>query len=65
MVINIAVYSMKIKDKRNSVEDRRQYMDTPKALIKDNYGVTITDDRRNMPDRRINNIEVEWVEKEA
>ena len=56
---------MKIKDKRNSVEDRRQYMDTPKALIKDNYGVTITDDRRNMPDRRINNIEVEWVEKEA
>jgi hypothetical protein len=58
------VYSMKIKDKRNSFEDRRHDIDIFGVSIKDNYGVTITDDRRNTPDRRINNIEVEWVEED-
>ena len=58
------VYSMKVKDKRNSFEDRRHDIDTPKTQVKDNYGVAITDDRRNTPDRRINNIEVEWVEED-
>jgi hypothetical protein len=54
---------MKIKDKRNSLEDRRHNIDKPKTPLKDNYGVAIVDDRRKTPDRRINNIEVEWVEE--
>ena len=57
------MHEMKIKDKRNSLEDRRHDIDTPKMPVKDNYGVTVIDDRRNTPDRRINNIEVEWVEE--
>ena len=54
---------MKIKDKRGSLEDRRHDIDALKTPVKDNCGVTIIGDRRNTPDRRINNIEVEWVEE--
>ena len=54
---------MKIKDKRGSLEDRRHDIDALKIPVKDNCGVTIIGDRRNTPDRRINNIEVEWVEE--
>ena len=54
---------MKIKDKRDSLKYRRHDIDIPKTPLKDNYGVTTIGDRRNTPDRRINNIEVEWVEE--
>ena len=52
---------MKIKDERDCLGDRRHDIDTPKSPLKDTQGVTITDDRRDTPDRRINNIEVEWI----
>jgi hypothetical protein len=55
---------MKIKDERDRLEDRRHDIDAPKTPINDNDGVTIIDDRRNTPDRRINSIEVEWVEED-
>ena len=54
---------MKIKDKRGKIDDRRHDIDALKIPVKDNGGVTIIGDRRNTPDRRINNIEVEWVEE--
>ena len=54
---------MKIKDKRGRLDDRRHDIDALKIPVKDNCGVTIIGDRRNIPDRRINNIEVEWVEE--
>ena len=54
---------MKIKDKRDSLKDRRHDIDTHKTPLKDNYGVTTIGDRSNTPDRRINNIEVEWGEE--
>jgi len=63
MAIASGAYEMKIKDKRNRTEDRRHVIEAPQVPFKDNNGVTIIDDRRNTPDRRINNIEVEWVEE--
>ena len=54
---------MKIIDKRCKLEDRRHGLDTPKIPFRDNYGVTIIYDRRNTPDRRINNIKAEWIEE--
>jgi hypothetical protein len=54
---------MKIKDKRDRLEDRRHDIDTPKIPVKDNYGVTMIDDRRNTPDRRIDNIQGEWIDE--
>jgi hypothetical protein len=54
---------MKIIDRRVRFEDRRHGIDIPKTPLKDNYSVTIMGDRRKTPDRRINNIEAEWVEE--
>jgi hypothetical protein len=54
---------MKIKDKRDRLEDRRHDIDTPKIPVKDNYGVTMIDDRRNTPDRRIDKIQGEWIDE--
>jgi hypothetical protein len=54
---------MKIKDKRDCHKDRRHDIYTAKIPLNDNHGITIIKERRNTPDRRINNIEVEWVTK--
>ena len=55
---------MKIKNERDRLEDRRHDVDAPKTPINVDYGVAIVDDRRKTPDRRINSIEVEWVEED-
>lgn len=57
------VHKMKINDKRDSPEDRRHDMDTPKTPFNDKNGIAVIRDRRIAPDRRINNIEVEWIEE--
>ena len=53
---------MTTEDNRSRPEDRRHDIDTPKPPFVDNNGVTVITDRRITPDRRINNIEVEWAE---
>jgi len=53
---------MTIEEHRNRPADRRHGIDSPEPPFKDKDGQTVIEDRRITPDRRINNIEVEWAE---
>lgn len=48
-------------DKRTRRGDRRQKINMPRVPFKDSNGVTIKECRRKIPDRRIGNIEAEWL----
>ena len=50
-------------NKRFQVSDRRHDRAMPKMPFKDSNGVTMKECRRKIPDRRINSIEVEWIEE--
>jgi hypothetical protein len=43
--------------------DRRQNDATPSFPSKDRDGETIKECRRKIPDRRINDIQVEWIDE--
>ena len=51
-------------NKRFQFGDRRENNDMPKVPFKDSNGVTIRECRRKIPDRRINNIQAEWIDTE-
>lgn len=51
-------------DKRIRPYDRRRSIDTPEVPFRDRHGNLIKHDRRKLPDRRVNNIEVEWIDDE-
>ena len=51
-----------MRNNRLRVRDRRKE-DIPKVLIKDSNGLTIDKSRRKLPDRRIGNIVVEWIDE--
>ena len=51
-----------MRNKRLRVRDRRRE-DIPKVLVKDSNGLTINKSRRKLPDRRIDNIVVEWIDE--
>ena len=48
-------------DMRTQPGDRRQNKDMPRVPFKDSNRVTIKECRRKTPDRRIGNIEAEWL----
>ena len=50
-------------NKRSRLGDRRQNNDMPKVPFKDGNRSTIKECRRRIPDRRIANIQVEWVDE--
>ena len=50
-------------NKRLKLPDRRQNDAMPSFPFKDSKGVTIKECRRKIPDRRLNNIQAEWVEE--
>ena len=50
-------------NKRFRLNDRRQNNDMLKVPSKDSNGSTIRECRRRIPDRRIANIQVEWVDE--
>jgi len=50
-----------MKNKRFQFGDRRQNNDMPGVPFKDSNGATINECRRKIPDRRIYNIQAEWV----
>ena len=50
-------------NKRFRFDDRRQNNVMPNILFKDSNGSTIKECRRRIPDRRIANIQVEWVDE--
>jgi hypothetical protein len=54
---------MKIKENRVRSEDRRQNEGMPRVPFKDSNGETIKECRRKIPDRRIGNIQVEWIDE--
>ena len=47
--------------KRFQFGDRRQNDVMPGIPFKDSNGATIKECRRKIPDRRINNIQAEWI----
>jgi hypothetical protein len=55
---------MKMKKKIDRSEDRRSDTGTRQVPIKDSAEVTRINERRHTPDRRISNIEVEWIDEE-
>ena len=50
-------------NKRFWLGDRRQNNVMPNVPFKDSKGSTIKESRRRIPDRRIANIQVEWVDE--
>jgi hypothetical protein len=50
-----------MRNKRFRLSDRRQNSDIPNAPFKESNGATKMKCHRNIPDRRINNIQAEWV----
>jgi hypothetical protein len=43
------------------VYDRRRAASRPAVPFRDSKGLTVVEDRRKTPDRRLNNIQAEWV----
>ena len=52
-----------MKNKRFQSGDRRQSDDKPRAPFKDSNGKLILGCRRTLPDRRINNLQAEWIDE--
>jgi hypothetical protein len=50
-----------MNSKRHPHSDRRQAGVMPRVPFKDSNGATIMECRIRIPDRRLNNIEVEWI----
>ena len=50
-----------MRNKRSEFSNRRQEYVMPRTPFKDSNGATIKDCRRKIPDRRINNIQTEWI----
>jgi len=53
-----------MRNKRSEFGNRRHDCGMPKVPFKDSHGATIKECRRKIPDRRINNIQVEWLDVE-
>ena len=49
--------------KRTLFRERRHKEDMPRVPFKDSHGATIKECRRKIPDRRIGNIQAEWVDE--
>jgi len=45
------------------VGDRRRCANMPAVPFRDSHGLTIREDRRRKPDRRLNSIQAEWVDE--
>jgi len=52
-----------MKNKRFQFSDRRHNYAMPRAPFKDSNGATIKECRRKIPDRRLGNIQVEWIDE--
>ncbi len=46
---------------RRKSSDRRSFKPSPSFPFEDGFGALVTQERRFTPDRRVNNIEVEWL----
>ncbi len=57
--------SRNMKDNRRRPDDRRRNNVMPNFPFKDSSGATIRQCRRKIPDRRINNIQVNQIDEIA
>ncbi|MBN1379975.1 MAG: hypothetical protein JXA04_12160 [Gammaproteobacteria bacterium] len=55
--------SNQIKNRRSGM-DRRRHFIAPKFPFYDDNGNLVSNDRRNLPDRRLEGITVEWINDE-
>lgn len=53
-----------IRNMRTETSDRRHDSDMPETPFKDSNGATIKECRRKIPDRRLNDVHVEWLDVE-
>ena len=53
-----------MRNRRLQFSDRRYKEDMPRVPFKDSNGATIHESRRRIPDRRIANIQSEWIDTE-
>ena len=53
-----------MRNKRFEINDRRYDYGMPETPFKDSNGATIHECRRTIPDRRIANIQSEWIDTE-
>ena len=53
---------MKTEDRRLNPDDRRQFSEKELARCHEESGEIVCEERRQFPDRRINNIHVEWTD---
>ena len=51
-----------MKNKRTEISDRRHDYGMPEIPFMDSNGATIKECRRKVPDRRITNIQAEWID---
>ena len=52
-----------MRNKRSEFSNRRQGNNMPGVPFKDSNGATIKECRRKIPDRRIDNIQAEWIDE--
>ena len=52
-----------MRNKRFQLGDRRQNNEMPRFPLKDSNGKLIRVCRRRIPDRRLHNIEAEWIDE--
>jgi hypothetical protein len=50
-------------DRNFHASDRRRVNSMPVVPFRDSNGLTIHEDRRKQPDRRLNSIQAEWVDE--
>jgi hypothetical protein len=52
-----------MNNKRLQSADRRQYGAMPELPFKDSNGARVMEDRRRIPDRRLDNIHADWFDE--
>ena len=52
-----------MENRRFQFGDRRENDAIPNYPFKDSHGATIRECRRKIPERRINNIQAEWIDE--
>ena len=53
-----------MKDRRSQTRDRRSYEQRPEYPLWDSDNILVLEDRRRVPDRRTDSIEVDWIEED-
>jgi hypothetical protein len=52
-----------MRNKRSVFSNRRYKEDMPRVPFNDSSGATVEECRRKIPDRRIDNIQAEWIDE--